>query len=127
MDFRSHLSLSLSCALAAQEGFTNVETAAHGLECVEKLLLFREVTLVRWKKWMELEHGDASRAQHFLTREDAEARKDDAELRKRVSMEAQVLTHALLEQVSGSSQSARRLRKSGAAGLFRIIVLRLRR
>ena len=86
--------------LGVQEGFTNVETAAHGLECVEKLLLFREVTLVRWKKWMELEHGEASRAQHFLTREDAEARKDDAELRKRVSMEAQVLTHALLDQVS---------------------------
>jgi len=45
-----------------------VETAAHGLECVEKLMLFREVTLVRWKKWMELEHGEASRAQHFLVR-----------------------------------------------------------
>ena len=104
-----------------------METAAHGLECVEKLLLFREVTLVRWKKWMELEHGDASRAQHFLTREDAEARKDDAELRKRVSMEAQVLTHALLEQVSGSDNRPRRLRKNDAAGSCGMISPRLPR
>lgn len=99
-----------------QEGFTNVETAAHGLECVEKLLLFREVTLVRWKKWMELEHGDASRMQHFLTRQDAESKKDDTELQKRVSVEAQVLTHALLDQVSTCTHSTR-LEKECAAQL----------
>ena len=46
----SEINKKLFCRLLAMEGFTNVETASHGLECVEKLILFREQTLARWKK-----------------------------------------------------------------------------
>ena len=46
----SEINKKLFLRLLHMEGFTNVETAAHGLEAVEKLMIFREQSLSRWKK-----------------------------------------------------------------------------
>ncbi len=79
------------------EGFTNVEVASHGLECVEKMLLFREQALLTWKKWMEINKGDISARQHLGKALHADA--NDPVIRQRVSHEAQVLTQAMLSEM----------------------------
>ena len=76
------------------EGFTNVEVASHGLECVEKMLLFREQALITWKKWMEINKGDVASKQHLGEVPHADA--SDPVMRQRVSHEAQMLTQAMM-------------------------------
>ena len=49
----SEINKKLFCRLLSLEGFTNCETAAHGLEAVEKLILFRDQGLLQWKRAQE--------------------------------------------------------------------------
>lgn len=50
----SDINVKLFCRLLSMEGFTNVETAAHGLEALEKLICFRDQSLIQWKKGNEV-------------------------------------------------------------------------
>ena len=130
----SPINLKLFCRLLAMEGFTNVETASHGLECVERLMIYREQALNRFKKYMEAKQSkgeqqategplvmeEEEKGQQQATRTHTDEEADDLtsvcalsvftlvteeDQRRRISNEAHVITQALLQEVGSKRRN----------------------